>query len=243
MNEHTLINITQGSLRHMNPVTDAAILEAGRAAGIKEGSLVIDAGAGNGTALILFAEAYGCSGYGVDIRDDACKAASSAATKAGVSGKLKFVCGDATKTKFPEGADLVISLGSADCWGGPDEAIHACAERAGENGSILFGDRVWERSHTPPEFAREWPEVRTLYELISAGRQEGYVPVWIWHATPSDWDRYEAGIWAHTADWMQEHPGTPESAELAAYLEAIQDEYILYGREAIGWAMILFRPA
>ena len=26
MNEHTLIHITQGSLRHMNPVTDKAIL-------------------------------------------------------------------------------------------------------------------------------------------------------------------------------------------------------------------------
>lgn len=243
MNEHTLIHITQGSLRHMNPVTDAAVLEAGRAAGIGEESLVIDAGAGNGTALILLADAYGCSGYGIDIREDACHTAFDAAAEAGLSDRLEFVCGDATTASFPAGADLVISLGSADCWGGPDEAIHACAERAGENGAILFGDRVWEGSRAPPEFAREWPEVRTLYELISAGREEGYVPVWVWHATPADWDRYESGIWIHTAGWIREHSGTPEAEELAAYLEAIQDEYILFGREAIGWTMILFRPA
>ena len=185
MNEHTLIHITQGSLRHMNPVTDTAILEAGRAAEIKEDSFVIDVGAGNGTALILLADAYGCSGFGIDIRDDACRVASAAADSAGLSGQLKFICGDATTAPFPEEADLVISLGSADCWGGPDEAIHACAERAGKKGFILFGDRIWEASRTPPEFAREWPEVRTLYELISAGRQEGYVPVWIWNATPA----------------------------------------------------------
>lgn len=151
MNEHTLIHITQGSLRHMNPVTDNAILEAGRAAGIGKESLIIDAGAGNGTALILLAEAYGCAGYGIDIREDACRTATAAAADANLSDRLEFACGDAATALLPEGADLVIALGSVDCWGGgPDEAIRGCAELAGENGSFLFGDRVWEGSRTPP---------------------------------------------------------------------------------------------
>lgn len=243
MNEHTLIHITQGSLRHMNPMTDTAVLEAGQAAGIGEESFILDVGAGNGTALILLAGTYACSGYGIDIREDACRAAESAAADANLSERLEFACGDATKRVLPRGADLVVSLGSADCWGGPDEAIRACADLAGESGSILFGDRIWEGSRTPPEFAREWPEVRTLYELISAGREAGYVPVWLWHATPADWDRYESGIWTHTAAWLRDHPDAPETAELEAYLEAIQDEYILFGREAVGWTMILFCPA
>ena len=242
MNEHTLIQITQGSLRHMNPVPDAAVRDAGAAARLGEESFVLDIGAGNGTALLLFAEAFGSSGYGIDIREDACRTAETRATDAGLSDRLEFVCGDATQTPLPAGADLVVSLGSADCWGGPDEAIRACSALAGEKGSILFGDRCWEGSRTPPEFAREWPEVRTLYELITAGREEGYVPVWLWHATPADWDRYESGIWTHTAEWLEEHPDAPEAAELAAYLEAIQDEYILFGREAVGWTMVLFRP-
>jgi len=242
MNEHTLIHITQGNLRHMNPVTDAAVLEAGRAAGIGKESLIIDAGAGNGTALILLADTYGCAGYGIDIREDACRTATDAAARAGLSERLEFVCGDAATAALPEEPDLVISLGSVDCWGGPDEAISACAEITGKNGSILFGDRVWEGSRTPPEFAREWPEVRTLYELISAGRNAGFRPTWVWHATPADWDCYESGIWTHTSTWLREHPDAPESAELAAYFEAIQDEYILFGRENIGWTMILFSP-
>ncbi|KAF1078565.1 class I SAM-dependent methyltransferase [Methanogenium sp. MK-MG] len=242
MNEHTLIHITQGSLRHMNPVTDNAILEAGQAAGIGKKSLIIDAGAGNGTALILLADAYGCAGYGIDIREDACRTATAAAAGAGLSERLEFTCGDAATATLPKGADLVISLGSVDCWGGPDEAIRACAELAGDNGSILFGDRVWEGSRTPPEFAREWPEVRTLYELVSAGREAGFMPTWLWHAAPADWDHYESGIWTHTAAWLWEHPDTQETADIAAYLKTIQDEYILFGREAVGWTMILFRP-
>ena len=243
MNEHTLIQITQGSLRHMNPVTDAAVREAGEAACLGENSFILDIGAGNGTAMLLLAEAFGCNGYGIDIREDACRMAEARADEAGLSDHLEFFCGDATTTALPNGADLVISLGSADCWGGPDEAIHVCANLAGENGSFLFGDRVWEGSRTPPEFAREWPEVRTLYELITTGREEGFVPVWLWHATPADWDHYESAIWAHTAAWLQDHPNAPEAAELATYLETIQDEYILFGREAVGWTMILFRPA
>ncbi len=243
MNEHTLIHITQGSLRHMNPVTDTAILEAGQAAGIGKESLIVDAGAGNGTALILLTDIYGCAGYGIDIREDACRTATTAAANAGLSGRLKFACGDAATAALPDEPDLVISLGSVDCWGGPDEAIRACAEIAGENGFILFGDRVWEGAHTPPEFAREWPEVRTLYELISAGREAGFRPVWLWHAAPADWDRYESGIWTHTAAWLREHQDDPESVELEAYFNAIQDEYILFGRESIGWTMILFSPA
>ncbi|MDE4908503.1 class I SAM-dependent methyltransferase [Methanogenium marinum] len=227
----------------MNPVTDSAILEAGRVAGIGKESLIIDAGAGNGTALILLADTYGCAGSGIDIREDACKAATAAAARAGLSDRLEFICGDAATAAIPEEPDLVIALGSVDCWGGPDEAISACAEIAGKNGSILFGDRVWKGTCTPPEFAREWPEVRTLYELITAGREAGLKPVWLWHATPADWDRYESGIWTHTAAWLREQPEAPESDELAAYFEAIQDEYILFGRDSIGWAMILFSPA
>ena len=242
MNEHTLIQITQGSLRHMNPVTDAAVREAGEAARLGEESFILDLGAGNGTAMLLLAEAFGGSGYGIDIREGACRMAEARAAEAGLSDQLEFACGDATTTALPNGADIVISLGSADCWGGPDEAIRACGNLAGENGSILFGDRVWEGARTPPEFAREWPEVRTLYELITTGREEGYVPVWLWHATPTDWDHYESGIWTHTTAWLQEHRDAPEAAELAAYLEVIQDEYILFGREAIGWVMILFQP-
>ncbi|WP_172673876.1 hypothetical protein [Methanogenium cariaci] len=83
--------------------------------------------------------------------EDACRTATAAAADANLSDRLEFACGDAATALLPEGADLVIALGSVDCWGGgPDEAIRGCAELAGENGSFLFGDRVWEGSRTPP---------------------------------------------------------------------------------------------
>ncbi len=72
MDINELVSISQGSLAIMNPTTPEKVLAAGRAAGLRRGTRVVETGCGNGTILALWGQEYGISGLGIESREDAC---------------------------------------------------------------------------------------------------------------------------------------------------------------------------
>ena len=60
-------------------------------------------------------------------------------------------------------------------------------------------------------------------------------------ASADEWDAYESAIWNSALAYIDLHENEPAADELAAYLEQIQDEYLAYGREYIGWGLFVFR--
>ena len=227
----------------MNPVSDAALVAAGEAAGLDEAATVIDFGCGNGTALILFAGVFGASGTGIDARPDACGTARAAAAEAGCAEAIEIICADAVTYTSPMPADCAVALGASQIWGSVPGAVAALAAATGGTGQILFGERYWKSTAVPPEFAREWPEIQGEYEILTAARNEGYDLAWVWHAPEEEWDRYEAGIWQNCLAWVRSHPGDPRREDILDYVRTIQEEYLAYGREHIGWGLYLLTPA
>ena len=57
-----------------------------------------------------------------------------------------------------------------------------------------------------------------------------------------DWDRYEAGNWHGLVRWLEENPAHPERGTVIEHLHRVQDEYLAYGREYMGWAMYVLVP-
>jgi len=226
----------------MNPVTDAALVAAGEAAGLDEDTAVIDFGCGNATALILFAGVFGASCTGIEARPDACHTARTTAAEAGSGERITIICTNAREYCPPTPADLAVALGASQIWGSVPEAVAALAAATGNSGRILFGERYWKTTVVPPEFAREWPEIQSEYEILTAARSEGYDLAWVWHAPVEEWDRYESGIWLNCLEWAQDHPDDPRSADILDYLRTIQEEYLAFGREHIGWGLYLLTP-
>ncbi len=71
-----IVEISQGSLDIMNPTTPEKVISAGRKTGMKAGDRVVEFGCGNGTILTLWADEFGVSGTGIDIRGSACRKGS-----------------------------------------------------------------------------------------------------------------------------------------------------------------------
>ena len=92
MEEHELVSITQGGFAIMNPTTPEKVLAAGRAAGLRKGSRVVEIGCGNGTILALWGREYGVSGLGIESREDACRRAEETFRAAGPGGRLRVRC-------------------------------------------------------------------------------------------------------------------------------------------------------
>jgi SAM-dependent methyltransferase len=239
-----LVTISQGTLEIMNPVSPEKIVTIGSKASIGKSSSVIEFGCGNGTILALWAEHFDISGTGIDIRCQACDKAREKLKAVGKWENFRVFCIDgAIYDSGGERYDLAVCLGASDIWGGFEDALYAMKEVLGPDGKIIIGERYWKNERVAPEFAREWPEIQTEYEILRIIRTAGFELSYVVRATEDDWDAYEAGIWQSCIAWIEDHPNHPDNMEVANYMHNIQDEYLAFGREYVGWAMYLLTPA
>ncbi len=242
MDMHDIVTISQGALPIMNPATPEKVLAAGKAAGWNDASRVIDVGCGNGTALALWSEAYGISGVGLELRENACEHARDLLAASGLSGRIEVLCTDAAAYTPEVPFDGAACIGASHIWNGFEPALHAMLDLVHDDGAIVMGDRYWLRDRVPTDFAREWTEVLTEYEILRTARDVGLDLAAVVRASGDDWDRYESGIWQSLLGWLSAHPDHPEREEIAGYFRRLQDEYFGYGREYMGWAMYVFVP-
>jgi len=238
-----LVTISQGSLSIMNPVTPEKIRAAGEAAGLKPGMRVLEVGAGNGTVLATLAETFGITGTGVELRPEACARAEAMLAERGLAGRVRIVCTDASTYTPDEPYDLVVCLGAAFIYGGLADALPALTAFITPDGAVILGERYWKTEQVPPEFARDWKDILTEYELVRIAGELGLDLSYLIRADDADWQRYETGIWRSCRAWLKANPDDPAYGEVAEYFHQVQDEYVGYGREYVGWGMYLFEPA
>ena len=235
-----LVTLSQGSMAIMNPVTPDKIRAVGEAAGLKPGMRVLEVGAGNGTVLAVLAEAFGITGTGLEIRPEACARAERMLAEKGLADQVRIICTDAS-TYIPEiQYDLVVCLGAAFIYGGLADALSILTTFTAQEGAVLLGERYWKTELVPPEFARDWKDILTEYELVRIAGEAGFDLAFLVRADDADWERYETGIWRCCRAWLKANPDHPEYGEVAEYLHQVQDEYLGYGREYAGWGMYLF---
>ncbi|MCT8335993.1 methyltransferase domain-containing protein [Methanoculleus sp. Afa-1] len=242
MDKNELVSITQGGLAIMNPTTPAKVLAAGKAAGLREGSRVVEVGCGNGTILDLWGREYGISGLGIEAREDACTRAEEAIRSSGLSERIAVLCMDARDYAPDEPFDCAAAIGASHIHGGFSATLDALLGLVHDEGTIVIGDRCWRSDRVPPEFAREWPDVLTGYEILSLAREAGLDVAAVVRSSADDWDRYESGIWQAVLSWLGDHPDHPDRDFMTDYLHRIQDEYFGYGQEQMGWAMYVLVP-
>lgn len=243
MESHDIVTIAQGALPIMNPTTPEKVLAAGEAAGLSPVSRVVEVGCGNGTILALWSEAFGISGIGIEQRQSACETAEQLFADAGLGGRISVLCMDGREFVADELFDCAACIGASHIWNGFEPALHAMLDLVHDAGTIVMGERYWRHDGAPPEFAREWTEVLTEYEILRTVRDAGLDLAAVVRASEDDWDRYESGIWGSLLAWLAEHPDHPERDGIAEYLRRLQDEYFGYGREHMGWAMYVLVPA
>jgi SAM-dependent methyltransferase len=213
-----LVNISEQFMTVINPSTPEKIVRAGRVMGLKEGMRVIDFGCGFGEALALWAEQFGISGVGIDIREYVCVRARQRLAPFG--DRFEIACMDASKYEVePHSFDAAACIGATFIWGGFRETIRALRASIRPGAKMVIGEAYWARATVPPEFARMQdflPEPR----LLEIAREEGFDLQYVIRASQDDWDRYEADNWDGLLRWLDDHPGHPERQQVSDHLRA-----------------------
>ncbi|HOT94130.1 MAG TPA: class I SAM-dependent methyltransferase [Methanoregulaceae archaeon] len=225
----------QSDLGIMNPTTPGRVLEAARLARIGPGDLVLDLGCGSAGVLALLAGTFGCRGIGIERRPRAVEAARARLAAAGCADRVEVRCQDATAPlALPAGITVGLCLGSASLFGGTAAAIGALRRLLPPGGRAVLGERYWRTDRAPPEFARDFPDCLSEYELLMVAREEGFALTGVVRSTEAEFDAYEGAIWAACRERLRSDPGDDG---VRAYLARVQEEYLGYGRELVGWAM------
>ena len=238
-----LVNISERDMELINPSTPEKILTVGRSLALRAGCRVVDFGCGYGELLALWTEHFGISGVGIDVREHACERARNKMIERGFADRVQIVCANAAEYLFEKQVfDVAACVGASFIWNGYRPTIRAMREAIHATGRLVIGEPYWATRHVPPVYVRQEPRVHAEHELLRIAREEGYDFEYVVRASHDDWDGYEASNWRGLVRWMADNPDHEERQEVIDHLHRIQDEYLRYEREFLGWAIYVLNP-
>lgn len=237
-----IYTIAEEYLELINPSSPEKVLTLGTYLGLNKDSRVIDFGCGYGEALALWAERFGISGVGIELRQKVVERARKKMADRGFSDRIEIVCAKGAEYAFEEHAfDIVSCMGASFIWGGYRPTIRAMKKALAPGGKMLIGEPYWLSDRVPPEYMSK-ETIHTELELVQIAREEGFDFEYMVRADDNDWARYEAGNWHGLIRWLEANPDHPEKQEVIDWLHKNQDDYFRYGRQYLGWALYILNP-
>lgn len=184
---------------------------------------VLDVGCGWAELLLRVLQAVpDARGVGVDVHAPDIARASRTAAGLGVEDRVDLRCGDAAQG--PEPADLVLSIGAYQAFGGIAEALTALHDLVRPGGRLLFAAECWTRPPGPEELAVMWEgasaqDCTDLAGLVEQAIVAAFRPVGVSTATTGEWEEFESGFLAEREEWLAAHPGHPEAPSVRQSLD------------------------
>ena len=208
---------------------------------------VLDIGCGSGELMLrVLAAAPEATGTGIDLDTDDLARGRKAAADRGLASRARFVEESATGTTHGP-ADLVLCVGSSQALGDrlPD-ALRELRRLVTDHGRVLLGEGFWERTPTPDELSRMWPDAAAtdhpgLATLIGMTVDAGFRPEWTETAGIDEWEEFESGYLADTEVWLAEHPDDPLAAETRERVDRHRARWLTY-RGVLGLAYLTLVP-
>ena len=240
MNFLDLKDIAERDLEIVNPISPGKILTIGKMAGMRAGKRLIDFGCGFAEPLVLWAEDFGISGVGIDIRQKAIERARAKIAQRGLAERLEVVQGKGAEYPCEPGSfDYAACVGATFIWGGYKPALEALKQAIRPGGKLIVGEAYWLKDSVPSELAQSQTDFHSESWLLKTTWEAGLEVEYVVRASHDDWDAYEAGNWYGLLRWINENPAHPERQEVIDFLHDSQAEYFRYGREYFGWALYL----
>ncbi|MET9813525.1 MULTISPECIES: class I SAM-dependent methyltransferase [unclassified Streptomyces] len=208
---------------------------------------VLDIGCGWGELMLrVLAAAPQATGTGIDLDGEDLARGRRAAEARGLADRVRFVEESATGTAHGP-ADLVLCVGASQALGGELPAALAELRRlVSDHGRVLLGEGFWQRTPTPAELSRMWPDAAAtdhpdLAGLVDLAVDAGFRPEWTETASLDEWEEFESAYLADTEVWLAEHPGHPLAEETRQRADRHRAAWHTY-RGVLGLAYLTLVP-
>jgi precorrin-6B methylase 2 len=219
-----------------NPTSRAKLLTVATRLRLGPDHHVLDVGAGRGGPAILLAAETGCRVTAVEQFPGFVVAARRRAEEAGVAHLVEVVESDGAVYPRPgETYDVACCLGASFVYGGFGPTLDRLAPAVRSGGHVAVGEPY---ARTPGQRLGDdaLPPLGGLLDLVAA---RGLRPTVVVTASEDDWDTYHSLHLLALEDWLDENPGHPDAAEVAAFRGDCVAHYL--AEREVGWAIVAAR--
>ncbi|MFE7896968.1 SAM-dependent methyltransferase [Streptomyces sp. NPDC057424] len=208
---------------------------------------VLDIGCGSGELMLrILATTPEATGTGIDLDTDDLARGRKAAEDRGLASRAAFLEESATGTTHGP-ADLVLCVGASQALGGRlPEALGELRRLVTDRGRVLLGEGFWQRTPTPDELSRMWPDAAAtdhpdLAALVGLAVDAGFRVEWTETASLDEWEQFESGYLADTEVWLAGHPDHPSAPETRERADRHRARWLTY-RGVLGLAYLTLVP-
>ena len=223
-----------------NPTSAEKIRLVGDYLRLSPDSRVLDVACGKGGPARILAAAYGCRIHGIEIRPGFADEARRLVAAAGLEPLIEVQTADAAEVAFEAGAfDAALCLGASFVWGTIAEAAAALGPAVRPGSFAAIGEPFWREWPLPPGIDDQG--YVDLAQTVGRFERAGFAITGIVAASDDDWDHYESLHWRAVEEWLAEHPGHADAAEIRARHERRRSDYFAFERALLGWAIFVGR--
>ena len=239
-------DITHKKHSDLNPMSKDKLDKLFSLLDLMPNSRVLDIGCGKGESLIRLAELFNISGTGVDRSPYFSKDCKENMDERVPSSDIKILEMDGAKYKpnVNETYDLSMCLGASWIYNGYKGTVEALKKMTKPGGFIIVGEPYWLKEPCA-EYLKmsgiKKEEFNSHYKNVDVGEEEGLYCVYNLASNLDDWDHYETLQWLATMDHITDHPDDQDNPELLKKVKKAKMEYLLYGRDTLGWAIYVFK--
>ncbi|MEU0189602.1 methyltransferase domain-containing protein [Streptomyces afghaniensis] len=207
---------------------------------------VLDIGCGWGELMLrVLAALPEATGTGIDLNGEDLARGRRAAEARGLADRVRFVEESATGTAHGP-ADLVLCVGASQALGDLPKALAELRRLVRDHGRVLLGEGFWQRTPTPAELSRMWPDAAVtdhpdLATLVGLAVDAGFRPEWTETASLDEWEEFESAYLADTEVWLAQHPEHPLAAETRERADRHRAAWLTY-RGVLGLAYLTLVP-
>lgn len=235
--------IVERDLDLQNPMAEGTLDALAAAAGVRDGSRVLDVGSGKGALLRRWARLHAIDGTGLELNPAFVRDARERVDRDGGIGRVRFVEGPARSfAADPGGYDVVACLGAPFAIGDFGEAVDWMRVAVRPGGAMVIGDRYLaeplgdarvEVDRAVAEEIAALPDLSGVHDRLAS---RGLTVTAVFGSTTADWDRYLSAWWTAAAAWAAANPDHPDRASVLAEVAADRERYLRVDRRHVGWA-------
>ena len=227
-----------------NPLSEAKLDEVVGLLDLPEHARVLDIGCGKGEFLVRTAARWRCTGVGVDLSPYFVSDARARVKSSGLESSVSIVEGNGSEyTAEPDSFDVSACFGASWIWGGFQGTLGALRAWTKPGGLVIAGEPFWRHSPSP-DYLQASQLSESMFSSHAGNVEIGIgLRLSLLHtvvANHDDWDRYEGYQWLAAEVYGQRVPEDPDLPEIRHRIRQARDNYLRWGRDALGWAVYLF---
>jgi cyclopropane fatty-acyl-phospholipid synthase-like methyltransferase len=239
----TIAHADMGILGPLSPATVDAMLE--RLPIREDGLRVLDVGCGKGEILVRALLRTGGRGFGVEPNPAfAADARERALARLGPD-RVRIVESAFDTSRLERGSfDVGICTGALHAFGDWKTALEGMKHLVAAGGLALLAPVYWKRKpHADylAAMASEESEQDLLPDTLAAAEAAGWKVLACQESTVEEWDDYEHGYAANVHRWCDKHAKDHDAARFRERIEKWFAAYEKWGRDTMGYALMLLR--